>query len=205
MKFPWLLEQFARLLNRLIQLDPELPAKLGNIEGKHILIDISGAPGELLITVSHGKIQIQDYADCADTITDLTLRGSAIDFIKMSKASSGTTSIGNITLEGDTELASKLQNIAQSIDIDWEEQLAKFTGDIIAHRIGRGVQALRNWTTQTGASFCQNVNEYVHDEVNLFPTAYECEELYNDIDTLRTDADRLSARFQQIKAQQEKS
>lgn len=214
----WTIKQFEKTLNRIIKLDPQLPEKMGKIQGKNILLDIKGSPFSLLFHIEADAIRCKTYqepephttpehddkANHSETIDesihiDLILRGSIFAFIALAKKQKQTTHMGNIKIEGDTDLAQTCQALAQSFQIDWEEQLSHFTGDMVAHRIGKGMRALRNWTSNTQDTLSQNINEYLHDEIDYFPRKEECEDFYQAIDTLRADTDRLIARVTMIK------
>ena len=44
----------------------------------------------------------------------------------------------------------------------------------------------------------RQVNEYVHEEAEFFPAREALQDFFQDIDTLRMDADRLEARVERL-------
>ncbi|MGB5200150.1 MAG: sterol-binding protein, partial [Sedimenticolaceae bacterium] len=85
--------------------------------------------------------------------------------------------------------------VLADLDIDWEEQLSRFTGDIAAHEIGRGVRAASREGARMRRSSEQILSEYLTEEARLLPHRFEVEDFIADVDTLRDDAERLAARI----------
>ena len=84
-------------------------------------------------------------------------------------------------------------------EIDWEEYLSHFVGDIIAHQVGNCVRSFVDWNQQTAATMRQNMTEYLQEEIRYFPPREECQDFFNDVDEFRSDIDRMEARIQRLK------
>ncbi len=190
----FVLTQLAKVITRVMRLDPEVKTLLAPVQQRTLVLDITGSPGPILVNFHEDGLTLTPYQEDEHDKPNLTLSGSAFDFLTLAKGQD-PKAMRHITIEGDTELATELQQLTTRFDIDWEEQVAKLTGDVIAHRLGKAFNKLKNACSQTRESMCDNVSEYVHHEIKLAPHPYECEKLYQDIDQCRLDTERLLAKW----------
>jgi ubiquinone biosynthesis protein UbiJ len=105
---------------------------------------------------------------------------------------------GRIRIDGDTEAGHRFKQILAAVNVDWEEQLSQYTGDVIAHQIGRLWRHGKNWVQDSRQRLDRNLSEYLQEEIKLLPRQDEIEQFMSDVDTLRADADRLLTRFDRL-------
>lgn len=98
-------------------------------------------------------------------------------------------------VHGDSEAAHALQQLLAKINIDWEEELSKYTGDVIAHQSFYVFKQLRQYQQYASNSLEEMITEYLQEESGLLPTKYEVDEFMHDVDQLRLEVDRLEARI----------
>ncbi|MBI3774144.1 MAG: SCP2 sterol-binding domain-containing protein [Gammaproteobacteria bacterium] len=84
------------------------------------------------------------------------------------------------------------------LDIDWEEHLSRFTGDVIAHQVGNAARSSQRWAQQSGAALLQDAGEYLKYERELLPDRAQVETFMQHVDVLRDDVERLEARVQRL-------
>jgi ubiquinone biosynthesis protein UbiJ len=193
-----LLEGLEQAINRVVALDPEAARQLATLHGRVICLDLRGIELKLNFVPRHdGRLQllgrIEGQPDC-------TLSGSPIDLIRASEPSEGPAQLfaGHVRIDGDTALAQRFSEAVAGLDIDWEEQLSRLTGDIAAHEIGRSVRALAREGQRIGRSAEDNLGEYLTEEVRLLPHRFEVEAFLSDVDEIRDDVERLAARIAQL-------
>jgi len=196
------LEGLEQALNQVIRQDPAAGQQLAALHGQTICIDLSGTGIRLNFVPGHdGRLQllgsIEGEPDC-------TLSGSPLDLMRASDSSEGAKQLfsGRVNIEGDNQTAHRFSEALASLDIDWEEQLSRLTGDIAAHEIGRGVRALLQEAGRIGRSSEANLSEYLTEEARLLPHRFEVEDFLSDIDTLRDDSERLAARIALLEQKQ---
>ena len=85
-----------------------------------------------------------------------------------------------------------------AIDIDWEEQLSRITGDAIAHKVGNLVRGAVKWGQQTIDTLGQDVAAYLHEERRILPARNEMEEFIAAVGKLRADIDRAQVRVNRL-------
>lgn len=186
------------LINQAIRLDPQTPARLTPMHGKVIQLQLQGWDTSLYLVPEPNGIQIlnqfEGRADCC-------LRGSPLDLMRMRGARESADQLfkGSVQVEGDSELAHDFGAFLSDLEIDWEEQLSKLTGDIAAHEIGNLVRATINWGHTLNRTTEQNLQEYLQEELRLLPARNEITPFLNEVDRLRDDTERLEARLQRLK------
>jgi len=185
-------------LNKALTLDPVSAKRLAALEGRVITIRIDTplTDNGLALTLlpdSHGVMLMGRY----EGEPDLQLSGSLSAYAKLASDKRGGIPAG-ITIKGDANLATELQAIAAGLDLDWEEQLSRLTGDTIAHQTGRLVRGGSSYLRKTAQTLGLNLEEFLKEEARLLPQRFEVEEWVSDVDRLRDDVARLEARLRQL-------
>lgn len=188
------LDSIERAFNAVIALDPDAGRKLAALHGKVVRIALTGLGIELNFVPGHdGRLQLLGSVEGEP---DATLRGSPVDLLRASNKDSGHAELfaGNVQIDGDTGVAQRFSDALGGLDIDWEEQLSAYTGDTVAHEIGRAARAAARERERLGRSARDNLSEYLTEEARVLPHRYEVEDFLADVDTLRDDVERLEAR-----------
>ena len=189
------LEGLEQVLNQVIGLDPDAAARLAALHGRTIRIALRGTGMQwIFIPGRDGRLRV---VGSLEGQPDCTLAGSPLDLLRASAKAAGAQQLfaGHVQIEGDTDLAQRFSEVLADLDIDWEEQLSRLTGDIAAHEIGRGVRAASREGARMRRSSEQILSEYLTEEARLLPHRFEVEDFIADVDTLRDDAERLAARI----------
>jgi ubiquinone biosynthesis protein UbiJ len=191
------LHTFEELLNRAIRLDPAGQARLSAMHGRVIKLEPLGLGRCLYLIPEPAGIQV--YQHCEGE-ADCTLRGTPLDLARMrsSRASADQLFSGSVEIIGDSALAQQFAEALFALDIDWEEQLSRLTGDLLAHEIGNLGRGLWRWGERVRRTAGMNLQEYLQEELRLLPARAEVEPLLTQIDHLRDDVERLSARIERL-------
>lgn len=181
-------------INKALGMDPISARRLAALEGRVIAIHLDPPALTLyLLPDQHGLMLMGRY----EGDPELRLSGSPSAFAKLAAGNGGGIPPG-ISIEGDASLASELQAIAAGLDLDWEEQLSRITGDGIAHQTGRLVRGSGAYLRQTANTLGLNLEELLKEEARLLPQRFEVDQWVNDVDRLRDDVARLEARLARI-------
>ncbi len=184
-------------VNKLLALDPELPDKLQAFEGKVIELQITGINQNLFLLPHQGGIDIRRQYDAAP---DAILRGSPLALAKMGLARDVAPSLleGEVEIIGDMRLGRAFKRLLSDMQIDREELLSSFTGDVLAHELFKRGRALVQWGRRSSESLALDVGEYLQEESRDVVSAAELEQFCDDVDTLHADAERFAARLSQF-------
>ena len=190
-----------RLLERLIDgaldLDPETRGALAGLSGKVVDVELSGA-GSLRLRIDDERVRIGPRDDPSDA--DVTIRGAPLSLLRFAFAGDREARIlsEEVSLQGDIALATRLQQIAAKLDIDFEEAFARHLGDAPAHELVRAMRGFGGWLSGTGTALLEDASEYLRHEAAITPRRTEVDRFVNDVDDLRDDAERLEARVARL-------
>lgn len=194
-----LLSIFETALKQYLAMDPDSGYFLKPLAGRVIALTIEPFNETVYLCPGEDSIQI---IDCYMGEPDTCLKGSLPAFALMGLDESPMRSIfsGSITITGDTHTGRKFQELFAKIDIDWEEQLSHYTGDIFAHQIGQLVRSCQSWSKQSFEAFKVNSMEFLQEETRDLPAVPEADGFYRQIDDLRLALDRLQSRTERLEA-----
>lgn len=182
-------------VNSLLNLDGRASNKLKRYHAKVIQVELRGTGVSFFfIPDQNGLLQVLSrYEGDPDCI----MSGSPLDLMRASDKSQGAAQLfaGHVSITGDTELGHRFSEILGSLDIDWEEILSHYTGDIAAHEIGRFIRKFIRQSAISHKSFNDNLSEFLTEEAQLLPHRYQVEDFLDEIDQLRDDCARLEARL----------
>ena len=121
-------------INQILKQDPASLQKLSRLQGKVICFEMTEIDLALYLFPHNQGLQVQYiYEGTPDT----TLSGSPLAFINMGLGDS-TQSLfsGETRISGDIELGQRFKRILDQLDLDWEEWLSHYTGDLVAFKAG---------------------------------------------------------------------
>lgn len=192
-----ILKFFASLINKLILLDHEAGRQLARLENQAILVEMEGLNLQLGILINTGRLLLQTTAPDKPNVI-VTGTPLALLALLFSSQPNALLAQQKAVIQGDMEILSRLRQLLQELDIDWEEYLSRFTGDIPAHFMGNRVRQTAAWGRQTLGNLQQIFTEYAQEELQLIPPTEQLTDFIADVDTLRDDAERLQARFERL-------
>ena len=192
-----LLTTLETALNYYLQLDPESLRRLGRLQGKVIAIELRGL--ETTIYALPGSYGLRLHSSWEDEV-DTTISGTPLALTRMGLGDSGKALFsGDVTISGDTETGQQFKRILDGMDIDWEEQLSRFTGDLVAHRAGNLVRDGLQWGRRALHSLQLDVTEYLQEESRILPGQAEFAAFTEQVERLRDDSARLEARVERLR------
>ncbi|QPK61789.1 SCP2 sterol-binding domain-containing protein [Methylomonas sp. LL1] len=196
---PLLIGALETAFNGYLGLDEHLEQLLAPMAGKVIAVHITPFDETLYLCPTHDRIQfLGNYAGEVDAGLSGSL--SALGLMGLSATPMRALFKGEVRIEGDTQLAHKLQRLFEKLDINLEAKLARYTGDRFAQRLSGLLRGSRDWTQHTLTSFRLNLEEFLQEETRDLPAKAEAELMFQRIDACRSDVDRLNARIERLAA-----
>ncbi|MFK8027523.1 MAG: SCP2 domain-containing protein [Gammaproteobacteria bacterium] len=183
-------------LNRYLEADQERAAGLDSIKGKLIRIYVREIEKELLLRIQQRYIEDADIDVQADVEISISLK--ILPEFLMGADQDKLIKNGGIEIKGDAHIASVFQNTLREIEIDWEELLSKYTGDAVAHQVGKGAKALHSFGRNLRQNLHQDIRDYLQDNIQASATQDEVDQFIQDVDNVRAKADRLEARLNRL-------
>lgn len=100
-----------------------------------------------------------------------------------------------VEVTGNAKLADAVMALARHLRWDFEEDLSRLTGDVVAHRVGEAVRAFAAWAPDAGQRFSDAFGAYVTDEAKLLVDRPQLEAFRAEVAALRDAVERLEARL----------
>lgn len=191
-----MLKFFERLINRLILLDDDVKAQVTNLNSKVIVIDVQGID-KFCISFIDDKINLSTIIPSKP---NAIVRGTPLSLCRliMTDQPSSLLIQKTVSIDGEIELLQRLKQMMHTLDIDWEEYLSRWIGDIPAHAIGSAAENVKSWGTESASNLRANFTEYLQEELQYFPASEQLNDFTADVDGLRDDVERLQARFERL-------
>jgi len=188
------IQSIARLF---LKLDVESAKQLSQFEGKRVQIKIDDLQLEYNFYFLDNELFVSEIAHQSITAS---INGNLNDFLSALAAEHSSDAVfkGQLNFTGDVNTAKQFQTFAQSLNIDWHEPLAQFFGDPVGHTIASGITKLSEWLIDTGKTVQTDISEYLQEESRVTPSESEQQQFFQQVDQLRSRADRLNARFNQL-------
>lgn len=183
--------------NQYLSMDMEISRKLAKMHGSIIGFDLTGTGLKLyFIPDQNGQVQIFSQID---EQPDCMISGSPLSLLRSNhEDDAGQIFSGQVKVQGNAALAQEFTRILKQLDVDWEEQLSRITGDLVAHQLGNSFRNVSDWLGRNNRSAQLNMQEYLQEEARLLPGLYELENFYGEVDLLRDDCERLAVRINRI-------
>ncbi len=191
-----------KLLNQALHLDPATTPLLKKLSGKIITIELIGVGWQFsFLPDKQSIIVLSDYH--GDSHAQVT--GAPFTLLRLLLDDSvNLTNSPDVKIVGDIHTVQQFAKLFKTLDIDWEEQLSHYLGDVAAHSLGNLARQSQIYAKTGTSTFQQNVQEYVQEELRYLPTADEINHFLEFIDILRDDVARLEARISRLQKISEK-
>lgn len=185
-------------LNRALALDPDTRDSLRGLDGRRLVVRVAAPALALQIDVEGERLRVGPVGEGeADLSVRATLGGliAQLPFMRRDDA----PAVGALRIEGDADLARRLQRLAERFDPDWQQPFVAAFGDIIGVQVAQLFSgALRGAKTAAGV-MAENAADYVQHESRDVVPREELAVFYDDIDTLRDDVERIAVRVERVR------
>ena len=181
-------------LNRALALDPETRDGLRTLDGRRVVLHIAAPPLMMQVRVAGDRLEVGPADDGEpDLAVRATLGGllSQLPFFKRDDA----PPVGKLRIEGDADLARRLQKLASRFDPDWQQPFAAVFGDVIGVQVANAIASALRHARDTAGAFASNAAEFVTEESRDVVPRDELNAFHDDVDTLRDDVERIAARI----------
>ena len=184
------------VINKVISLDPEAKQRLTRLDQKIIAFHFTDIEQKLYFVIDESYILVKHRCD---NPVDAELSGGLLSFFNLASGDDSAPIFkGEVRFAGEINTAQNFQKFFNQLDIDWEEHLSQYVGDIAAHQLFNNGRALFNWLGKTANTAQQNASEYLRFEAKAVPASIELENFYDDIADLKSDVERLAMRIERL-------
>lgn len=197
-------------LNRAVALDPDTRDALQPLDGRSVVLALDSAEAPLAMRLQVDGAALRVGPVDAEQTPDLAVRstlGGVLSFGMQSLLpkllgkrddDEAAVPVGRMRIEGDAELARRLQRLAERFDPDWQQPFTAVFGEVLGVQIANGVAAALRQARTGGQKFAETAAEYLTEESRDVVPRAELDAFHDDVDTLRDDAERLAARVARL-------
>ncbi len=187
------------IINTALRYDPATRLKLARLSGKILAVNIT-APVAINLFVMALDEEIELMANW-DGEVDTQLSGSLMALVQLSTTDIHNLKYSGVTAMGDLALLADLQQLLKNLDIDWEEMLSQFTGDIIGHQTAQIIRAKFGWAKDRAQTAARLGKEFLTEEYQALVSKPELDDFHQQVDELRLAVDRAAARVEKLLAE----
>ena len=103
-----------------------------------------------------------------------------------------------IKIEGNADLAGTVQYLFRHLRWDFEEDLSRVFGDVVAHRMVEQGKRFAAWNREAAEKLAQNLAEYWTEEHPMLARPAAVRQFLADVDQLRDDLARIEKRVEAL-------
>ncbi|ALN55564.1 MULTISPECIES: ubiquinone biosynthesis accessory factor UbiJ [Lysobacter] len=191
-------------LNRALALDPDTRAGLSALDGRSIALHLAEPPLAARILVAGERLEVGPVRSSDEP--DLSVRSTLgaifaqLPNLLGAARNEQAAPVGKLRIEGDADLARRLQRLAERFDPDWQQPFTAVFGDIVGVQIANAVAGALRHARDAAGAFASNAADYLTEESrDLVPRA-ELDAFHDDVDALRDDVERAAARVARLQS-----
>ena len=189
-----LLKSLEIALNHALRFDMESHEKLQHFANRSIRIDITNLNIAVIVRFTDDRILLEA---AEEHVADLMIKADSFALLKLVQQPDSLFS-NQIQIRGDVQFAKQLQDWQQHFDFDWEQQLARVTGDTLAYPLAQRLRRGFDWLNYNRSEFEQSLAEYLREESQYLPDKSQTQRFMQNVDLLRADTERLEARIKRL-------
>ena len=161
------------------------------LEGKVVELWIAPVKFPLFCLINHGKITTQTTLNGQ---ADVTLKTGMRQLRVLTQEGYFETKY----IRGDKVLGERFVQAMERLEVDWEEQLSHYTGDLIAFKVGHGVRTLLKTKTSAKQKMDDTFKEYLQFELQATPTKSQVNHFSLQVTETATALEALETRIERL-------
>lgn len=183
-------------LNKLLELDTSSANQLKKLSGKQLRITLAESPWPFTfhfsdrIDITIPPADSSEKSDCSLSLSLATLqalqdKGQITRLIQQ----------GKLELSGNIQVAQGFSQLLTELDIDWEEQLSHYTGDVIAHSVFSMTNRFKRQVDSRLSGLARTLAEGAIEEKRIAASGILVTDFCDQVSEIRSSTERLEARL----------
>lgn len=186
-------------INGALNYDPATRLGLAKLSGQVLAVQISAPSLKLFVMPTADGLRLMNHWEGE---VDTQLSGSLLALLQLSRGNTHNLKDSGVEVMGQLSLLADLQSLLKNLDIDWEDLLSQFTGDIIGHQAAQIIRAKFGWAKSRAQTAQRLTGEFLTEELRSLPSKPELEDFYRQVDDIGMAVERAAARVERIIAKQ---
>lgn len=189
-----ILYTLEKAINFVLARDPESIARLRYLAGKTILLASTEPTFDIYWLFEPNQILLR--SEYRETVT-ASIRGPLKELVQLGVSDKKIAK--DLSVKGDLQVVEAFKELFVHLDIDWEEYLSQFTGDVVAYHVGNAARKTQDFLKNAFNSLSANTAEYLQEEIKVTPTKMEVTDFAQAVRELDRDVERLAARIKKLR------
>lgn len=182
-------------VNKLQQLDASALQRRKQLNGTIIGVLLKELNKPLYFVISTQQIDIlSKYEGQADCFIRLNI--SALKELQNNHQLTHLIKTEQLEVEGDIHTVQRFAALMTEMDIDWEEHLSSYLGDVLAHKLCYQFKQCRQNLSLRINKIEKHSAEYITEELKIAPGALEVMYFCEQVNDIQKQTDALEKRFQ---------
>lgn len=184
-----------KVINKALKLTINDNSAFNTLAGKQLTLLLEELGFPLTFTLNHQQILVTTSAQGDCTVT------TSISTLKKIKASQQLTEFIKqdlLDIQGDLKIAQQYLALAESIEIDWQSELANHIGDIPTYQLSRVASFARNKINFAKTQIQADITEWLVHEQKFIVSATELKQFNQQVTQTAEQLDMLQQRLAKI-------
>lgn len=189
-----------KLINQFLKYNLHGNHALKSLSEKTLTVELAELPLPLSFTVGDEKIHVtsnNEHNDCCiitsvSTLIELNAEQQLTELIKHDK----------LDIQGDLKVAQRFANLAETLEVDWQSELAKRIGDVPTYQLGQLGQKIFKKLKFASTQIQSDASEWLIHENRLLVTEAEVTHFSLDVNQTEQQIAALSQRIDALINQQ---
>ncbi|PKG85132.1 hypothetical protein CXF85_05865 [Colwellia sp. 75C3] len=190
------------IINKALALNNNKSVSFAAVAQKTLTLELAELPFTLCFTVNTSASKTVVIVRSRSEFSDCTINTSLNTLNKL-KANQSLTQLikqDELDVTGDIKIAQQFANIAQSLEIDWQTELAKHLGDVPTHKLLQFGNKITKSLVGKGKQLEADIGEYLVHEKRLVVTNSQINAFNQKTKEVASKVDTLSARIDKLVA-----
>lgn len=187
------------IINKALSLNINSNDQLNSLEQKTLAIKLAELGFPLCLSIDEGTVLVTkliDRADCTVTTSIKTLQE-----LKKEQQLTELIKQDQLDIEGDIKVAQYFASLAETLDIDWQTELAKHIGDIATHKLVQFSQLVKEKINFANGQIQADSSEYLVHEKRLVVTSSQINHFNLAVSAVQLQTEQVESRFNQLLTQ----
>ena len=188
------------IINKALSLNNNTSVSFTALTQKTLTLELADFSFPLSFTVNSAASSTEIIVRTYVKYSDCTIHTS-INTLKKLKANQSLTQLikqDELDVNGDIKIAQQFASIAQSLEIDWQTELAKHLGDVPTHKLLQFSNKITKSLSARGKQFEADISEYLVHEKRLVVTSSQINAFNQQTKDIASEVDTLSARIDKL-------
>lgn len=185
-------------LNKLLALDTTSHLRLIELKGKTVGLAIAELKQPLFFNFSGRRVEVLGQYE-GDVAAQLALDFNVLMTLKNNGNISELIKSDQLIIDGDIKTLQNFADLLTKLDIDWQEHLSVYTGDVVAFKLGQGIKKFVKSVSRQTTKAQSHAKDYLTQEARVVIGKLEFIHFSDQVDDLSQQTNNLANKITQLK------